>query len=588
MTDTRHTIRDELVQTLLLRLEKDLSDLRNLSNIRVRFIPRQALVETISQEQVVQLLRQEADSETHCPLSDVASCISPQPGGCHCQRAECTGVRMILAILLLIGRERLVTALFCPAGPRICDQDLISGNVFDSKLWATQSEHEESDPGPEPGSPTRKRLSSANVKHDLIRPLSPSERQSFIYWRWQVVSPYLTSLGSDKTGDEVPNELSLPWQDVERANGPMEGVFSYVQKVKIFPGNHNLVSFLSSTNRFSHLVATGSLPLQSENVNDVFALKTFDETTPQTLTENRFKRELNANRNAPRHSRIVPILAAFKHRRRCHLLLPWAHGGSLVDVWRNYSPSHVVGTPENGSKTTTWCSESWLFGECMGIADALAATHGLNNDAQPGSGCQIHADVKAENVLCFFASEGDDRPPTLKLADFGEAIRVDEGAGVQVKAGMVAHTKTYRPPEHAQLEMIGNGFLGFNYDIWCLGCLYLDFITWFLDGWKGVRSFSVTREEEGDDDSIADAEGCVFEDTFFKRVKRARIPSIRLGCDSKPKTKSGRHITRLSLWMASSVEIDQIVKESVLIVSLLLFYCDRNKYPTLANKQLSI
>lgn len=313
----------------------------------------------------------------------------------------------------------------------------------------------------------------------------------------------------------------------------------------------------------------GLLPLQSENANDVFALKTFDEAFPPALAKKRFKKEVDANRNAPRHRRVVPILSAFEHRKRCHLILPWADAGSLVDIWSDYSPIHVMETIGNGSKPATWCSESWLLGECMGIVDALAATHGLTGDAQPGSSRQIHADVKAENVLCFFASDSTGtRSPTLKLADFGEALRIDEGARVRVKAGMVAHTKTYRPPEHAQLEIMGEGSIGFNYDIWCLGCLYLDFITWFLDGWKGVRSFSAAREDEGDDESIVEAEGRVIEDTFFRKAKRTRIPSIKMGCRSKSIIKSGQLATRSSLWMTTSVKIEQRVKESVLLVSL--------------------
>lgn len=244
MMDSRHTIRDELVQALLLKSEKDLTDLRNLSDIRVRFIPRQALMDTISHEQVVRLLKQEAREASHS-LPDVATYISPQLCGCHCQRIECTGARMIFAILLLIGRESLITTLLSPTEPIICDQDLMHGKTFDSRIWDSRSDLEENDHGPGPGGSTQRRLSSANVEHDPIplRLLSPSERQLFLYWRLQVISPYLSLLSSDKTGDVLPDELSLPWQEVEGIPGHMEQAVSYVQKVKIFPGNHNLVSF---------------------------------------------------------------------------------------------------------------------------------------------------------------------------------------------------------------------------------------------------------------------------------------------------------------------------------------------------------
>lgn len=199
----------------------------------------------------------------------------------------------------------------------------------------------------------------------------------------------------------------------------------------------------------------------------------------------------------------------------------------------------------------------------MGIAEALAATHGHAVDAQPGSGRQIHTDLKPDNILCFFIAEGGASfSPTLRLADFGEAISVGDSAdGIQ--PSMVPHTKTYRPPEQDQVEVIG-----FNYDVWCLGCLYLDFVTWFLEGWDGVESFSDTREREKDDPSIAVEGGLVLEDTFFKRARKNRLPSVRIGRRTKTKIDSGRHIRRSSVWMTSSFEVECKVKESVLIVSL--------------------
>lgn len=284
------------------------------------------------------------------------------------------------------------------------------------------------------------------------------------------------------------------------------------------------------------------------------------------LTDERFENELKANRNAPQHSRIVPVLAAFKHRRRCHLILPWADGGNLADFWESHSPMHIKA--DGDLQPAFWCSDSWLLRECIGIAEALTAIHGSGNTTHPGPAFrrQIHADLKPENILCYSSFDGGARSLTLRLADLGEATRVDNG--VEIGAAQVPHTKTYRPPEQNPL-----GLIGFNYDIWCLGCLYLDFITWFLYGRKGVEDFRTAREREKDDPFIADPDGTdIIEDIFFRRVSKTRFLSVGMRIRFKTVIKLDRHIKRTSFSIASSVEIEYKVKESVLTVSPLVVY----------------
>lgn len=314
--------------------------------------------------------------------------------------------------------------------------------------------------------------------------------------------------------------------------------------------------------------------MQGDEHNNVFALKTFQEASfVAEATEERFNRELKANRYAPQHSRIVRVIAAFKHRRRYHLVFPWADDGSLLDLWKNYTPIHIKSC--KNSRPATWCSEAWLVRECMGIAEALAATHDPANDDHSRSLPQIHADVKPENILCFSSDNTGPNSITLKLADFGEAIQVTQDPDVQRKK--LPHIQSNRPPEYKPF-----GRPGFKYDIWCLGCLYLEFITWFLVGWEGLEAFKDNRENEGDDPSIAGADGAIeLEDTFFKRVKKSRIPKVKVGRRSTAVNNSDKHTTKSSLWITSSVGIECKVKESVRIVSLLTILkltCEANMY----------
>ncbi|ETS87205.1 hypothetical protein PFICI_01033 [Pestalotiopsis fici W106-1] len=240
-----------------------------------------------------------------------------------------------------------------------------------------------------------------------------------------------------------------------------------------------------------------------------------------------YKREVRANCRAPRHDRIVPLLAAFKHREKFHLILPWARGGNLADLFQNYATSTETKTEEQ--QVADWYSERWLLAQCLGLADGLAAVHRTSDN--PPTSAQIHADIKPENILCFALGEADHGPFDLKLADFGEAQEVDpETNTVPVKR--VPHTKTYRPPEHDTDDI-----LHLNYDVWCLACVFIELLTWAIAGSEAADKFELGRLAERDERKATTAGGNVFADTFFKKVstrlKHRLEPQIRIIHTSK-------------------------------------------------------
>jgi hypothetical protein len=57
----------------------------------------------------------------------------------------------------------------------------------------------------------------------------------------------------------------------------------------------------------------------------------------------------------------------------------------------------------------------------------------------------------------------------------------------------------YLPPEaHVPVT---NAFIGTSYDVWGLGCIFLEFVTWLLGGWDTVDGFltrRLTRERPDD------------------------------------------------------------------------------------------
>lgn len=267
----------------------------------------------------------------------------------------------------------------------------------------------------------------------------------------------------------------------------------------------------------------------------------------------------------PRHDRIVPVLTAFKHRQRFHFILPYASGGNLEELWETYSPNNAL-----GNRPAPWYSPQWLLSECLGIAESLAAIHqptavaglGTQRNLAP----QLHGDVKPRNILCFETTEGGRTSFTLKLADFGFARKVDEDSTLEV--GDVTHTKTYRPPEYDVEDIID-----LNYDVWCLGCVYLEFITWAVISWGKVKIFQNRRLEECDDPHTSAARGEDYEDTFFKKV--AHLPhwydlsGLKLEIEANTKVTSKKTATNQRSFRISrgNIRISCRVKDSVTKVS---------------------
>lgn len=122
-----------------------------------------------------------------------------------------------------------------------------------------------------------------------------------------------------------------------------------------------------------------------------------------------------------------------------------------------------------------------------------------------------HGDINPTNMLWYqdVDKTGNTANGTLKLADFGQAeINTED---TKTRKRDVANTLTYRPPEcDAQPSIIRQ-----SYDIWSLGCVYLEFIAWMLGGYRMTQKFA--RRRNSPDVFLANADS----DTFFEVVRDA-------------------------------------------------------------------
>lgn len=131
----------------------------------------------------------------------------------------------------------------------------------------------------------------------------------------------------------------------------------------------------------------------------------------------------------------------------------------------------------------------WLSRQCVGIVEAVSVIHNpshLTSEKRFGR----HGDIKAENIL-WFKSRPDDPNDRgiLVISDLGlTAINSEKSRSMQPNTGLKV-TPSYRPPECD----IKGGKATRAFDIWTLGCLYLELVCWLLMGNQGKADFDRAR-----------------------------------------------------------------------------------------------
>lgn len=235
----------------------------------------------------------------------------------------------------------------------------------------------------------------------------------------------------------------------------------------------------------------------------------------RSSAEKEWRREVEAleRLNNLHDPAITKALATFKNYGKHYIVFEWAEHGSLRDFWyKNPDPTVLVGDVE-----------AWLIEQCLGIAQALQLLHG-HTPIRPNSRARVvvrHGDIKPENILVFASSlTAENQMEThgssvskpglgqLKLADFGLS-KFHKSPTEEEVGSSTAFSPTYRPPEMDIME----ASIGRSADVWSLGCVFLEFATWYVLGTTGLGAFGDTRL--GKNNNVPSRLGEMIEDTFF-------------------------------------------------------------------------
>ncbi|WQF89421.1 Putative protein kinase [Colletotrichum destructivum] len=476
------------------------------------FLPKVDLERIINPESVVQELAE----RRQCSLDDVQLCQQAE-AVCNEQHVDLGGgkhrtrsFRSVFAILVLIGKSNSI-GMFMKEN--VSDLDLPLKTRDDPSrpecydLYRKNSE----------GNPHVMPLDCSND-------WSPGEREQFYQQQWKMLAPFFFLSAYNHVNHYPLTEEHLPFikcqndylgyvhrstDDGQSQDGEIRGGTSQVYMVWIHPDHHNF----HQNNR--HMLDPGR----------GFAIKKLED-------ENRvkFDREIEMLKKFTGrgfHPHVVSILATYSRFGKYHLIFNRADG-DLFDYWKA-----VYKVPEFDYDTVLWVSK-----QLAGLASGLLRFHRhhtnskkaskeparAENNGNGGGVCYQdqglsemqksrlpskppqplqahdaeirdsqwhtqfgrHGDLKPENILWF--PDVKDKRGILKITDFGQA-ELHSKTSKTYRRSKGFDTLTYRSPEcDTPPQLIRQ-----SSDIWSLGCILLEFMTWMLGGAEYLDDFKRSR-----------------------------------------------------------------------------------------------
>ncbi|OBR11495.1 Serine/threonine protein kinase [Colletotrichum higginsianum IMI 349063] len=208
----------------------------------------------------------------------------------------------------------------------------------------------------------------------------------------------------------------------------------------------------------------------------------------------------------PRH--LLQLQFSYLHGDHYFLVFPWADG-NLREFWRknhSFKPGirdHVL----------------WFFKQCKGLVGALHKIHHYTSMSNPKANIKAriddlkqgkklkdwgrHGDIKPENILWF--QQYENMTDFLVISDFGlTRFNTTKSRSKVPQDAIAGYSGTYRPPE---LDL--GTSISPKYDIWSLGCVFLEFVSWFILG------DTKTRDDFTDQRLRSEENTNLKEDKFF-------------------------------------------------------------------------
>lgn len=228
---------------------------------------------------------------------------------------------------------------------------------------------------------------------------------------------------------------------------------------------------------------------------------------------------------------IIDVKAIFDQGWKRYYMFPWADGGHLWDLWERHRVIESQGERKFVAD---------IVAQVLGLAEAIAVLHQDN---------YRHGDLKPENILIF---TGQNQPDMWKIADLGLAkFHIDPTQRRQGPTSTRHGTFSYEPPEYLDEHQPRSRL----YDIWSMGCIILQLITWMLYDIQGVIELTERTRNRYQSGS-----------TFWRQRSRLGIWSVQTVHEE---VKSHmRQIMRDATGSQAIMDLLGVVKDKLLVVQL--------------------
>ncbi|KAM5355081.1 hypothetical protein ACJ41O_001727 [Fusarium nematophilum] len=343
--------------------------------------------------------------------------------------------------------------------------------------------------------------------HELAQPDGsfaewPSKTaEKFRLYQQTIHVPFFKLPGHEVSFYDLQQDSTLPFS---RYESPQSGGYGSVQKVSIHHAHHD----------------SGGHSKRKKSLD--CAVKRLHSPNPDAYLKEIeiFDRLGKEKREEGLSDHLISLQLTYKHGRDFFLVFPWADG-NLKEFWLR-----------NEASSGNFAHVCWFFGQCWGIARGLRKIHHLGTEpkkrlqetldannaskmilAQPRDNKEWgrHGDIKPENILWFKDHHGKENH--LVISDFGLTQFNSAHSRSKVLQDQIqGFSGTYRPPD-LHLE----GKISQRYDVWSLGCVLLEFTSWFLLGYKqGIEDFVEERLNDKLESRTAR------EDKFFSLIEGAK------------------------------------------------------------------
>ncbi|KAF5667402.1 serine threonine kinase [Fusarium denticulatum] len=309
--------------------------------------------------------------------------------------------------------------------------------------------------------------------------------------QWKFCAPILNM---ECSSQEFHPKHILPF--IQKGTTQKDGHFSTVVEAVIHP---------------SHQIGRGSLKSNIDQTRVALKeLKSLSE--PNYNVHVSWLNEANALFQIAelRHKHLISQATAFKQGERRFIVLEWANGGTLRDIWQKDSHDRSVldggkvmrvleeltGIANPRRKNPMSRSKTILS---QGHGDRLTVPkirfEGVSSDDDYDSSDYgeeqhwRHGDLKPDNILQFV----DDKSSwlgTLKIADLGLAKQHAFATTQRQDPTQQKYTTSHYEAPEVITTMNSRVPRSRRYDIWSMGCIIFEYTIWLLYGYEeGLKSF---------------------------------------------------------------------------------------------------